>query len=364
MPLKIVRSNIVDMHADAIVNTANAYPVIGSGVDETIYEAAGREELIADRIAIGEIPPGQAAITPAHNLNAKYIIHAVSPKWRGGRNFEKMLLKSTYQHIMRLAVDNNCSSVAMPLLATGNNRFPRGMSLDLAVEVATKYINELDDFTVYIVVYDDASFSVARNRYRSIEKYIERVQYEYHHSNRRICLSCLKALVTDDLRQCSINLPSPSNAKRYDVDACEEVQFDEELIQVPQDQDIPLKSADVWEEFVKEENKESFSDRLFSLINKKGLTDTEVYKRANLDRRLFSKLRKREYTPTKKTIFALILALELNLDEAIDLLRYAGLAFRPNSTTDIAVKWYLNHKKYNVIDLNIFLMDHGEEPLN
>ena len=364
MPLKIVRSNIVDMHADAIVNTANAYPVIGSGVDETIYEAAGREELIADRIAIGEIPPGQAAITPAHNLNAKYIIHAVSPKWRGGRNFEKMLLKSTYQHIMRLAVDNNCSSVAMPLLATGNNRFPRGMSLDLAVEVATKYINELDDFTVYIVVYDDDSFSVARNRYRSIEKYIERIQYEYHHSNRRICLSCLNALVTDDLRQYSINLPSPSNAKRYDVDACEEVQFDEELIQVPQDQDIPLKSADVWEEFVKEENKESFSDRLFSLINKKGLTDTEVYKRANLDRRLFSKLRKREYTPTKKTIFALILALELNLDEAIDLLRYAGLAFRPNSTTDIAVKWYLNHKKYNVIDLNIFLMDHGEEPLN
>ena len=364
MPLKIVRSNIVDMHADAIVNTANAYPVIGSGVDETIYEAAGREELIADRIAIGEIPPGQAAITPAHNLNAKYIIHAVSPKWRGGRNFEKMLLKSSYEHIMRLAVDNNCSSVAMPLLATGNNCFPRGMSLDLAVEVATKYINELDDFTVYIVVYDDDSFSVARNRYRSIEKYIERVQYEYHHSNRRICLSCLNALVTDDLRQCSINLPSPSNAKRYDVDACEEVQFDEELIQVPQDQDIPLKSADVWEEFVKEENKESFSDRLFSLINKKGLTDTEVYKRANLDRRLFSKLRKREYTPTKKTIFALILALELNLDEAIDLLRYAGLAFRPNSTTDIAVKWYLNHKKYNVIDLNIFLMDHGEEPLN
>ena len=198
MPLKIVRSNIVDMHADAIVNTANAYPVIGSGVDETIYEAAGREELIADRIAIGEITPGQAAITPAHNLNAKYIIHAVSPKWRGGRNFEKMLLKSSYEHIMRLAVENNCSSVAMPLLATGNNRFPRGMSLDLAVEVATKYINDLDDFTVYIVVYDEDSFSVARNRYRSIEKYIERVQYEYHHSNRGICVSCLKALGTED----------------------------------------------------------------------------------------------------------------------------------------------------------------------
>lgn len=364
MPLKIVRSNIVDMHADAIVNTANAYPVIGSGVDETIYEAAGRENLLADRIAIGEIPPGQAAITPAHNLNAKFIIHAVSPKWRGGRNFEKMLLKSSYEHIMRLAVENNCNSIAMPLLATGNNHFPRGMSLDLAVEVATKYINNLDDFTVYIVVYDDASFSVARNRYRAIENYIERVQGRYYHSDGMISLNCFDALVTNYSKQCSINLPKHHNTRHDDECVCEELRFDEELVKAPLDLEISTKSDDIWDEFVKEENKESFSDRLFSLINKKGLTDTEVYKKANLDRRLFSKLRKREYTPHKKTIFALVLALELNLDEAIDLLRYAGLAFRPNSTTDLAVQWYLNHKKYNVIELNIFLVDHGEEPLN
>ena len=124
------------------------------------------------------------------------------------------------------------------------------------------------------------------------------------------------------------------------------------------------KIEPVWDEFVKEENKESFSDRLFALINKKGLSDTEVYKKANLDRRLFSKLRKREYTPHKKTIFALILALELNMDEAVDLLQYAGLAFKPNSITDIAVKWYLSNKKYDVIELNIFLVEHDQEPLN
>ena len=153
MPLKIVRNNIIDMHADAIVNTANQHPVVGSGVDARIYHAAGLEELLEARRKIGNIPPGQAAITPAYKLNAKYIIHAVSPRWRGGHNCEEMLLKSTYESIMDLAVQHECRSVAMPLLATGNNHFPRGMSLDLAVKVATKYIDALDqldkeEFTV------------------------------------------------------------------------------------------------------------------------------------------------------------------------------------------------------------------------
>ena len=176
MPLKIVRSNIIDVHADVIVNTANPYPVIGSGVDKTIYEAAGIKELLEARQKIGDIPPGQAAITPAYKLDAKYIVHAVSPRWHGGNNYEKMLLKSAYEKIMQLTIENNCDSVAMPLLATGNNGFPRGMSLDIAVEVATKYINALDDFTVYLVVYDDASFSVAKDRFKDIEEYIAKQQ--------------------------------------------------------------------------------------------------------------------------------------------------------------------------------------------
>ena len=361
MPLKIVRRNIVDMRADAIVNTANPYPVIGSGVDATIYRAAGIEALLEDRKAIGEIPPGQAAITPAHSLKAKYIIHAVSPRWRGGQNLERMLLKSTYENIMRLAVENACSSVAMPLLATGNNRFPKGMSLDLAVEAATKYINALDDFTVYIVVYDEASFSVAQNRYADIKAYIRECQNEAQPSDEGARLSCLKVARNEAFEHYVDHRRIYSSRLEFDDDY-DSVALEEELPAPPRGTQV--KKAAIWDEFVRDENKETFSDRLFKIINKKGLTDTEVYKRANLDRRLFSKLRKREYTPHKKTIFALVLALELNLDEAIDLLRYAGLAFKPNSITDLAVKWYINHKNYNVIDLNIFLVDQGEEPLN
>ena len=363
MPLKIVRSNIVDMQADAIVNTANPYPVIGSGVDEAIYEAAGRETLYADRREIGDIPPGQAAITPAHQLKAKYIIHAVSPIWDGGRHFEKLLLKSTYEQILRLAVEKNCSSVAMPLLATGNNRFPKGMSLDLAVEVATKYINALDDLTVYIVVYDETSFSVAKNRYKDIEKYIKEEQGKLKQQKSFLSLSFRKDSEIADYKRQSSNAFSTCLDEAPADYANDMLEAEDELSEATLCCKAATKLAK-WDEFIKEENKESFSDRLFKLINKKGYTDTEVYKRANLDRRLFSKLRKRGYTPNKKTIFALILALELNMDEAVELLRYAGLAFRPNSITDLAVKWYVNNKRYNVIDLNIFLVDHGEEPLN
>ena len=360
MPLKIVRSSIVDIQADVIVNTANPYPVIGSGVDKTIYEAAGIKELLEARQKIGDIPPGQAAITPAYKLDAKYIVHAVSPRWHGGNNYEKMLLKSTYEKIMQLAIENNCDSVAMPLLATGNNGFPRGMSLDIAVEVATKYINALDDFTVYLVVYDDASFSVAKDRFKDIEEYIAKQQDKNSKIN-----------VYEQLRfsaEIKVN-EWHKRVKDYFSLHDEEEETDECRPEEskPSTSSRPIMMAKiepVWDEFVKEENKESFSDRLFALINKKGLRDTEVYKKANLDRRLFSKLRKREYTPHKKTIFALILALELNMDEAVDLLQYAGLAFKPNSITDIAVKWYLSNKKYDVIELNIFLVEHDQEPLN
>lgn len=349
MPLKIVRNNIIDMHADAIVNTANPHPVVGSGVDARIYHAAGLEELLEARRKIGNIPPGQAAITPAYKLNAKYIIHAVSPRWRGGQNCEEMLLKSTYESIMELAVQHKCRSVAMPLLATGNNRFPRGMSLDLAVEVATRYINDWDqldkeEFTVYLVIYDAASFTVAQDRFAELDQYID----EHFTGPDKMLYECL---------ECDYPLERAyreENSRR---------EYNFSLGSVPPATHTTA-NAKVWDEFVQREQMESFSDHLFKLINKKGFTDTEVYKRANIDRRLFSKLRKKNYTPHKKTIFALLLALKLNMDEAMDLMRYAGITFAPNSITDLAVQWFLSKKMYDVIELNLFLAGRGEEPLN
>ena len=165
MPLQIVRNNIVNMQADAIVNTANPYPVIGSGVDSCIYKAAGADKLLAARKQIGPIAPGQAAITPAYGLKAKYIIHAVTPRWSGGQRQEEILLRSTYERIMELAVEHNCQSVALPLLGTGNNRYPKGLSLEIARAVVEKYLALHEDLLVLLVVYDKEAFKLAAASY-------------------------------------------------------------------------------------------------------------------------------------------------------------------------------------------------------
>lgn len=172
MPLKIVRNNIVNMEADAIVNTANHFPIVGSGVDATIYEAAGFRQLLNERQRIGEIPYGEVAVTPAFALNAKFIFHAVTPCWRGGNNGEVELLRSCYENIMQLAITYNCQSIAMPLLATGNNAYPKGLSLQLATEVITSYLANFD-IMVYLVVYDKASFTVAGKLFADIESSID-----------------------------------------------------------------------------------------------------------------------------------------------------------------------------------------------
>lgn len=330
MPLKIVRNNIIRVKADAIVNTANPYPVIGSGVDKAIYAAAGREELLAARRAIGEIPPGQAAITPAFNLKAQYIIHAVTPRWRGGQNMEVMLLRSAYERIMELAAQHHCQSIAMPLLATGNNRFPRGISLSLAREVAEKYLQLLEDFTIYLVVYDRAAFNLAAEQYPDIESYLD------------------KNYFPEELERCSVDLkPCFYEELRYDhVVACK----------------APLGSQ--WPEFMQQPSQESFSEKLLRIIDKKGLKDTEVYKKANIDRKLFSKIRKKSYRPGKKTAFALLLALKLNVDEATDLLSYAGIAFAPNELMDMIVKGCLENEIYNVLRVNEILFAYNVETLN
>lgn len=349
MPLKIVRNNIINVKADAIVNTANPYPVVGSGVDTAIYEAAGREELLAARKAIGEIPPGQAAVTSAFKLNAKYIIHAVSPIWRGGHSQERMLLKSTYENIMRLALEHGCKSVAMPLLATGNNHFPKGMSLELAQQVAEKYIYQEDDFTVYIVVYDRASFSVASEKFHDIESYIDE-----HYVGRRH-FSCF----SKDFGDFAEDEDRSVHREQIFANIC----YDALELQ-PEPPIAAKKVYSKWPEFNDADKLETFSDKLFALIVKKGYDDADVYKNSNIDRRLFRKLRGKSYKPSKKTVLALTMGLKLNVDEATDLMKYAGFAFAPGSITDLAVLYCLETGKYNVVELNIFLVDHGEAPLN
>lgn len=350
MPLQIVRNNIVNMQADAIVNTANPYPVIGSGVDSCIYKAAGADKLLAARKQIGPIAPGQAAITPAYGLKAKYIIHAVTPRWSGGQRQEEILLLSTYERIMELAVEHNCQSVALPLLGTGNNRYPKGLSLEIARAVVEKYLALHEDLLVLLVVYDKEAFKLAAASYDFIENYLEENFPE-----------------EPQAPMCYLRLEN-----RYEQLDREEILYDlcEDAVESLPKKSHPVaaaklfKPAGTWPEFELPPKLDSFSDRLFQLIDKKGLEEVTVYKKANMDRKHFSKLRKRDYTPKKPTVLALALAMGLNVDETTDLLSYAGLALAPNDKQDMIVKLCMENGVYDVLRVNELLFMHDVPTLN
>lgn len=364
MPLKIVRNNIINMEADAIVNTANHFPIVGSGVDSTIYEAAGFKELLAERCKIGNIPYGSVEPTPAFALNAKYIFHAVTPCWHGGHNGEIELLRSCYENIMRLALQYNCKSVAIPLLATGNNAYPKGLSLRLATEVITSYLDKYD-IIVYLVVYDKASFTVAGKLFADIESMLDESDFEEDFFDEE----CFEDFVANDYR-----------AKRRLMDACNDkicysLERDECVVEKKSVPSADLKDvskkkmsgAELDRElsrlFANKEAK-TFSEKLFQLIAEKGMGDVDVYKNANLDRKLFSKLRRKNYKPSKNTVLALAFALELSLEETEELLKYAGLALAPNKKFDLIVRFCLKNGVYNIYDVNAALFKYTDDTLN
>ena len=140
MPLKIVRNDITKMEADAIVNTANPRPQVGDGVDSRIYEAAGFEQLLAEREKIGYIQRGDAAATPGFNLPAGYIIHAVGTSWSDGNHGEREILKSAYSRSLKLAEELKCKSIAFPLLSSGNYGFPKEEALKIALDTINSFL--------------------------------------------------------------------------------------------------------------------------------------------------------------------------------------------------------------------------------
>jgi len=292
MPLSIIRNNIVNVKADAIVNSANPEPIYEQGTDLAIYMAAGASQLLEQRKKIGKIERGEAAVTDAFALNAKYIIHTVGPVWEYGAEKEFELLRNCYRNSLELAKSYKCKSIAFPLISTGIYKFPK----DEALKIAVSEINEFllyNDMAVILVVFDEKAFELSGHLFERVEDYLS-------------------------------------------------------------EQKLSLK--DVVENSRSGGNYGGFVRKLFELIEDRGLSNVEVYKKSNIDRKLFSKIQCNEnYHPNKNTVLALCIGLELGEEESADLLARADWGFNPDSLTDTIVLWFIRNGEYEISKVNMAL---------
>ena len=335
MPFEIVRNDITAMVVDAIVNTANPRPVIGYGVDATIHEKAGAK-LLEARKAIGDIAVGNAAVTSGFDLPAKYVIHTVGPVWRGGLFGESKLLRRCYNNALQLALEKGCQSIAFPLISSGNYGFPKDKALQIAIAAFSEFLPE-HDMDIFLVVFDGDSYRLSEKLFHHVASYIDQ-RY------------------VDDWED---RFPAQFENRilRRSMDMCESAALGECAPCPPKA--TPMSLADKLKQ-----TDAGFTETLLKLIDQSGKKDSQIYKRANLSKQHFSKIRNNpDYKPTKPTAIALAIALELSLEATKDLIGRAGYALTNSSKFDLIIQYFIEQGNYNIIEINMALYEFDQSLL-
>ncbi len=328
MPLEIVRNDITKMKVDAIVNAANRSLLGGGGVDGAIHRAAGKR-LLLECMTLGGCETGKAKITAGYKLPAKYIIHTVGPVYRDGKHGERELLESCYRESLALARDNNCETVAFPLISSGAYGYPKTQALKVAVDIISGFLLE-NEMTVYIVIFDKASYEIGEKLFSDITEYIDDRYVDENTDcsceSRRL-ITPFEAMGRMPRRKAEIDFIETSECKAQTA----EDELNEKLSLID----------------------ESFSQMLLRKIDEKGMTDAQCYKRANIDRKLFSKIRNDiHYKPSKPTALAFAISLELTLEETEELLKKAGFALSHSNKFDIIIEYFITKGIYDIFEIN------------
>ena len=342
MPFLIVRNDITKMEVDAIVNAANNSLLGGGGVDGAIHRAAGPELLAECRLLDG-CKTGQAKITKGYKLPAKYVIHTVGPVWSGGGSGEAELLASCYENSLQLAAVNGCESVAFPLISSGIYGYPKEEAMEIAVNTIRDYLLYSDeDMTVYLVLLHRAEFLLESDRFAAIRRYIDNIEMMRSVSTLNIMSDATRAVQSQEPKR---RLLQGFAGRFMQRKALEEEAVAELAREAPASLESALDQID-----------ESFTEMLLRKIDERGMTDAQCYRKANIDRKLFSKIRSdRLYHPKKVTVIAFALALELSLDETKEMLMKAGFALSHSSKFDIIVEYFISNGRYNVFEINELL---------
>ena len=328
MPLQIIRQDITKMKVDAIVNTTNKKMIGYSGIDKAVHTIAG-PEMDAECATLVPLGLGQAKITGGYGLPCKYVIHTSDPVWQGGLVGESAILRSCYIESLKLALQSGCRTVAFPLISSGAYGYPKDQVLKFAIQTITEFLfhNEL---TVYLCVFDKESYTFSQKLFDDIQDFIEGDDSEKQDD--------------DDDFDCSF-------AIMRSVRMCSE----EEPPKVLKETSAKKKTL---QDYMKERDK-SFGERLFMLIDESGMTDVECYKKANVDKKTFSKIKcnLKTYKPSKQTAVAFAIALRLDLEETQDLLASAGMTLSRSFTFDNIIRYFIQNENYDIFEINEALFE-------
>lgn len=321
MPLHIIRQDITKIECDAIVNAANNTLLGGGGVDGAIHKAAGGK-LLQECKTLGGCDVGDAKITKGYNLPCKYVIHTVGPIWRGGQNGEKLLLESCYKKSLALAKENDCETVAFPLISSGIYGYPKDKALSIAVETISAFLFD-NEMTVYIVVFDKDAYRISEELFDDVAEYIDD-NYVDENSDRRIYNQRRRMF----RNECDFDIGG--YLKREELDPCG-ISLEDMLAKMD----------------------DNFAVTLLKLIDVKGITDIECYKKANVSKQTWYKImNEKHYKPSKNTAIAFAIALELSLEETKHLLATVGFALSKSSKFDIIIEYFLQNGEYNIFTIN------------
>ena len=332
MPLQIIRQDITKMRVDAIVDTTNEEMIGYSGVDLAIHTIAGAE-LDTECAKLAPLGLGQAKLSGAYGLPCKYVIHTSGPVWRGGLVGESIILRSCYIESLKLAVKNACRSIALPLISSGVYGYPKDQVLKFAIQTITEFLFD-HELTVFLCVYDRDSYTFSQKIFSDIQELINDDYVDEHDKD-----------YYDEIECCMV------------CDAAPEPVLKSKQIRMSSVADKSL------EEYMKAMDK-PFALKLFDLIDERGMTDVECYKKANVDKRTFSKIRAnaKTYKPSKPTAVAFAIALKLNLDETQDLLASAGLTLSRSFTFDKIIRYFIQKEIYDIFEINEALFEF-DQPL-
>ena len=328
MPIQLVRNDITRMHVDAIVNTSNQHLHGTGGVSGAIHQAAG-PQLQTECDKLGGCGIGEAKITHGYLLPCNYVIHTVTPIWQGGHAGEKEQLAACCRNSLKLAVEHGCKSIAFPMLGTGAHGYPADQALKAATDAIGEFLLQHvpdNDLMVYIVTFTRESVNVGSKLFADIRQYIDDVYVDEHFDYRRECAWSMRA---ECVYEACMPAPGMRRSDDWEPDTIEDA----------------LNMID-----------ESFAEMVLRLIKEKGLKNSECYKRANIDKKLISKIVNNPgYKPKKTTALALAVALELPLEETKELLMKAGLAISHSDKFDIIVEFFIKRRQYDIFEINEML---------